>query len=286
MTRTAQDLPGGLEPGTRSALLQVAASQIGYQEGRVGDDWNNDNAYGVWYPMNFVAWCAIFVSWCADHAGIDETIIPHYAYTPSGADWFDSRGQLSQGDPQAGDVGFVYYTSLGRIGHTFIVERVLDDGRLQTIEGNTNTSGSSQGDGVYRLNRSVHSGLYFGHPAFAGSAEGMSQLLLPKDDDMQCLIELAPGQRRYLPANGMDNVSISHPYADIPMAVYLLAEDGAAPEGSDPWYEPAGWVDSYGENHVLALPKGLKTSPLRGDTRGIDVENRGIATIIVRTYTD
>ncbi|SAL31823.1 Putative peptidoglycan binding domain protein [Caballeronia cordobensis] len=41
----------------------------------------------------------------------------------------------------------------GGMGHTGIVESVLPGGALQTIEGNTNTDGSRNGVGVFRLQR-------------------------------------------------------------------------------------------------------------------------------------
>jgi peptidoglycan hydrolase-like protein with peptidoglycan-binding domain len=41
----------------------------------------------------------------------------------------------------------------GGAGHTFIVERMLDSGRIATIEGNTNNDGSNNGVGVFRLDR-------------------------------------------------------------------------------------------------------------------------------------
>lgn len=36
-------------------------------------------------------WCDIFVSWCADQAGINTDIIPKEAYVPATAEWFDKR---------------------------------------------------------------------------------------------------------------------------------------------------------------------------------------------------
>ena len=169
------------------ALLEVAASQLGYHEGPdPAGNWNNDNAYGEWYGMNRFAWCGVFVAWCAAHAGIPTNVIPKYAYTPSGAAWFASGGQLSQDDPQPGDDGFVYYHSLGRITHTFIVERDLGGGRIHTLEGNTNTSGSSQGDGVYRLHRVDNTALFYGRPVYLPAGEGGDHDPLdpPEEDDM------------------------------------------------------------------------------------------------------
>lgn len=48
----------------RMNMVNTAISQIGTLEGK-----NNDNKYGRWFGMNNVAWCAIFVSWCAAKSG-------------------------------------------------------------------------------------------------------------------------------------------------------------------------------------------------------------------------
>lgn len=114
---------------------------------------------------------------------------------------------------------------------------------------------------------------------------GAAEILRPHSlEDNMPMIELPPRARRYLPANGCNAVSISHPYADVRMAVHLLAEDGNAPGGTDPWYRPEAWAASYDGDNVLTVPKGLSVSGLRDGTRGIDVENRGGATLIVRTF--
>lgn len=169
-------LPGPYSgPDVMARFLAVAASQIGYREGRAKDgDWNNDNAYGVWFGLNYVSWCAQFVSWCADRAGILGVVIPRHQYTPSGWTWFSSRG-LDVPSPQPGDIFYVYgrvpSEGISRVHHVGIVEKVLDGNRIQTIEGNTNTTGSSQGNGVYRLNRSITSSLRFARPKYAAAAK-------------------------------------------------------------------------------------------------------------------
>lgn len=161
MTAPARPVPALPQPYSVDAaaarILTVAASQIGYREGRSDSGiWNNDNAYGAWYGMNGSAWCAQFVSWCADRAGYLGATIPRHAYTPTGWNWFKARG-LTPTSAQAGDVFYVYgyVASEGRsrVHHVGLVERVLEDGYIQTVEGNTNDSGSSQGNGVYRLRR-------------------------------------------------------------------------------------------------------------------------------------
>lgn len=185
MTRPVQKVPAVYIPrNVQQAvdlILTIAASQIGYHEGKTkAGEWNNDTMFGVWYGMNFAAWCAIFVSWCSSVAGFSK-IIPKHAYTPDGFNWFASRGladgrrppnrkgvaATGRGKPRPGDIMYVYNPSNGRISHVGIVEEVLDDGYIRSIEGNTNTSGSASGDGVYRLKRRIEARLYFCHPQYA-----------------------------------------------------------------------------------------------------------------------
>ena len=83
----------------RTDIVNVAKSQIGYQEGSGSSQLSgtvrgnaNYTEYGRWYGMQDM-WCAMFVSWCANVAGISTSIVPNHSYTPSGLSWFRSRGQ-------------------------------------------------------------------------------------------------------------------------------------------------------------------------------------------------
>lgn len=69
------------------AIISVARSQIGVKERSSNSD---DILYNDWYYGRRVnnngvaakyAWCAVFVSWCADQAGIPTSIIPKTANT-------------------------------------------------------------------------------------------------------------------------------------------------------------------------------------------------------------
>lgn len=171
MQKLPRDLPA---PTSAAAVLQrflsVAASQIGYREGRsASGDWNNDNAFGKWYGTNGVSWCAQFVSWAAFVAGLPQTVVVKHQYTPTGWNWFTAHN-YDVTTPRAGDIVYVYGPVSGeknpRVHHVGIVEKVLSGGRIQTIEANTNTSGSSQGNGVYRLTRPVTDKLRFGRPPY------------------------------------------------------------------------------------------------------------------------
>lgn len=174
---------------TAAKLVSVARSQIGTREGRSSNGtWNNRIKYNDWYvsvtkneAFRNAAWCEIFVSWCARQAGIPTDVIPNSAYTPAGLNWYKARKrQVSV--PQAGDIGYVFYPAIGMVGHVFIVER-REGNDVITIEGNTNTSGSSQGNGVYRLRRPISSRLRFVRPAYkAVSAASIPQPAKPPAD--------------------------------------------------------------------------------------------------------
>lgn len=132
-----------------SRLLSVARSQIGTSESPPG---SNHTRYGEWYGMDRVAWCAIFVSWCAAQAGVLGTAIPKHAYTPAGAAWFQARGRWGI-TPAVGAIVYYDISGLGRISHVGIVESVLPDGTWYAIEGNTSGSGGRTGGEVWRQHR-------------------------------------------------------------------------------------------------------------------------------------
>lgn len=120
--------PAGGDP---KKILEAAASQIGVKE--TGD---NITPYGAWYPMNGQPWCAMFVSWCANKAGIPTNVIPKYSYCPTGYDELLKHGgkKVTGAEGKPGDIAFFHNGS--RFSHTGIVEDV-SNGEIHTIEGNT-----------------------------------------------------------------------------------------------------------------------------------------------------
>lgn len=118
-------------------LVRVATEEIGYREGP-----NNDTKYGAWYNLNYEAWCAMFVSWCCNQAGISTDIVPKYCGCTAGMNWFIDRGQFEYREsgyiPKAGDIVFyrdrdvTSWTST----HTGIVYAATST-NVYTIEGNT-----------------------------------------------------------------------------------------------------------------------------------------------------
>jgi hypothetical protein len=73
-------------------IVAVAVSQAGYCEGSLSGNpayasSNDYQKYGQWYDANvdyigvtYAAWCAAFVSWCANQAGIPSSIVYYHAY--------------------------------------------------------------------------------------------------------------------------------------------------------------------------------------------------------------
>ena len=123
-------------------IVAVAESQIGNVGGQ---------PYWSWYGFNSrVAWCACFVSWCANECGyIDAGVVPKFAGCVWGVDWFQDRGQWADGTatPVPGMIIFFDWDSPdgesgpqdGLSDHVGIVQKV-EDGYVYTIEGNTSDS--------------------------------------------------------------------------------------------------------------------------------------------------
>ncbi len=134
---------------TARQLLVWAADQLRTMEKPEG---SNKNPYArIAGHANGFAWCATFIV-----AGQKANTIPlvrgtNSAFTPTMHNAFKAAGRLHE-RPRPGDVGFVFYKSMGRIGHVFFVEKVEGD-FVVTIEGNTNLDGGPQGIGVFRHRR-------------------------------------------------------------------------------------------------------------------------------------
>ena len=148
----------------RQAILDVAQSQLGYTEG------NNKNAiggnasgsqnyteFGLWYYNNIDssdqfylgAWCSMFVSWCANEAGIPADVIPRRALVAYMKDAFEKMGRYyawtkskcggGKQDIRPGDLILFSTAPLGRLNHIGLVQNVTyKNGQvtIKTVEGN------------------------------------------------------------------------------------------------------------------------------------------------------
>ena len=119
------------EIASNNALVAIAQSQIGNEGGEI---------YWRWYGFeNRADWCAIFVSWCAEQAGmLEDESLPRYAVCDDGIRWFikNEEWYSRRIEPKAGMIIFFDWDNDGVSEHTGIVEK-CEEGIVHTIEGNS-----------------------------------------------------------------------------------------------------------------------------------------------------
>jgi hypothetical protein len=109
------------------------------------------------------AWCASFVCWAVkkalEEADIKETATFKRPRTPGAWDfenWCKSVDRTAilkkphDGDIKRGDLVIFKFSHIG-----IALSSPDKDGIIETVEGNTNSAGSREGDGVYRKKRSI-----------------------------------------------------------------------------------------------------------------------------------
>lgn len=124
------------------AFVNKAVSQLGTKP-----DANGVTTYGQWYQdnvdgsqkFNTAAWCAMFLSWCANDAGVSRSTVGYYAacsfwqeqFFVANGTWHAASGYT----PARGDLIFFDYTGDGKANHNGIVESVSET-QVVAIEGN------------------------------------------------------------------------------------------------------------------------------------------------------
>ncbi len=143
-TTTDRPVPdlSGTKDGA-SAIVKVANSQIGVKESPY-----NNVKYNTWYYGKEVkdrnsrdtshAWCVVFISWCADRAGISTDVVPKTAGVGSIMNFYKNAGRYKTRSsgyvPKVGDIAI-----FGNASHAGIV--VACDGKIVSIvEGNYSDS--------------------------------------------------------------------------------------------------------------------------------------------------
>ncbi|NUL81911.1 MAG: CHAP domain-containing protein [Armatimonadetes bacterium] len=143
--------------------LAVAASQVGVKE--LGTNAGPQvTAYlkSTGLPAGN-PWCMAFVNWCEEQAAKQlgrKSIIPNTASCDVFHNWA-KKNNLLKSAPQQGDCFLIYKVltpqSFDATHVGFVLDVVKDEAgtivRVKTIEGNTNSGGSREGDGVYRRSR-------------------------------------------------------------------------------------------------------------------------------------
>jgi hypothetical protein len=162
LLREAWELFDGAEPapedtGTlRQKALELAIDELGITESPAG---SNHTKYGSWYGVDYQPWCAIFVTWCYEHAGASPSFVKgsRYAYCPYivGDARAGRYGLKTTDDPIPGDVVVYDWHGDGVHDHVGIFEKWTSGATyFQAIEGNTSYSDQSNGGEVMRRERS------------------------------------------------------------------------------------------------------------------------------------
>ena len=154
------------------SAIEVASSQVGYREGKTGPSWDNDQKYSDQLPgfgwSDFKAWCATFAQWCFWQVGVKVPLGAQSASCLASVAAYKKAGRFTEYPGK----GFqVFYGPKGGT-HTGIVQG-YDSTYIYTIEGNTNDSGSAEGNGVYKKRRLRKSDYVYGYgiPYYKGKAQ-------------------------------------------------------------------------------------------------------------------
>ena len=112
-------------------LVTIAKSQLGNEGGEKFWSW--------WGFDSREEWCACFVSWCADQAGLIQSgAVPKFSLCTDGKNWFQNQGkwQGAGSMPSPGAIIFFDWEHDGTCDHVGIVER-CDGTTVYTVEGNS-----------------------------------------------------------------------------------------------------------------------------------------------------
>lgn len=134
----------------RQKALEIIISQVGQKENPLGSNWGHPvkdylKAVGIGFPAS---WCAALVYWSFEAAAAELGVINPVPKTGGVLDLLHkSSGFKVTGEPEAGDV-FIMDHGHG-LGHCGMVE-IPGTITVNTVDGNTNDTGSREGIEVER----------------------------------------------------------------------------------------------------------------------------------------
>lgn len=147
--------------GSSRCIVDIAREELGTTAGADGT-----TIYGRWYggvmgdPGYYsAAWCAMFVAWCANRAGVPISVVPLTAYVPTMAGFFNAHNRYYHSTsgggnytPEPGDIIFIGVNDNDTFrspGHVGIVSAVYGN-TVYYVDGNA-TSYNSDGVGVKKV---------------------------------------------------------------------------------------------------------------------------------------
>jgi hypothetical protein len=196
--------------GTAADVIRIAKGEVGYHEGFSDGHWNNKQKYSGAVPglewSDYQAWCATFASWCFQQAGMPKGSYPVTASCALAVAWWKEAARFSEYPA----IGAQVFFGAGGGAHTGLVY-AYDGDFIYTVEGNTNTSGSAEGDGVYLKKRARRDAYVYGYgyPNYPGgivTADPNWKNPTPSEEDPVALTDAeikAIGRQVVTGANGM-----------------------------------------------------------------------------------
>lgn len=116
--------------GNNVDIVNIALNEEGYKEG-----YGNDTKYGEWFGENYEPWCAIFIVWSADMAGVPESVIPRTSDVVDLLNFAREKGLFKEKGtyiPEAGDIFINKELGASHIG----IVISSDDTHFYAMEGN------------------------------------------------------------------------------------------------------------------------------------------------------
>ena len=146
-------------------IAQIALTQVGYVE-----TVKNHTKYNAWFYGydKEDPWCAIFISWCANQAGIPTSTIKKQASALKGKFGTPTYGYSSS--IQVGDIAYIGKAGGSNSSHVGIVVDVSGS-TIKTVEGNNSDKVKM---GTFSLSNGKRNGsqeaiLFYGRPNYGGS---------------------------------------------------------------------------------------------------------------------
>ncbi|MEV3920547.1 CHAP domain-containing protein [Actinomadura coerulea] len=139
---------------TAAQAIDLARSQVGIEE-----DGGGETKFQDWYMATSRAretlardggslsgygdanWCDMFVSWVGEQIGFSDQVGSD-AWTVAHAQWFQEHGRWGT-EPRPGAIVFFAWDggeSVDDIEHVGMVIKKVDDGTIETVEGNTDNA--------------------------------------------------------------------------------------------------------------------------------------------------
>lgn len=238
-------------------VIKTAKGEVGTHEGRSHGRWDNDQKYSDEVPglewSDFQPWCAVFVSWVAMRAGCAD-LYPRTASCDTAGAWYKKLGRWSEYPAMGAQI---FYGSPRDLSHTGLVIG-YDAQTVTTVEGNTNASGSREGDGVYvkKHQRGSTNLVGYGYPRFP---EGMTSAD-PRYNGQGATTTHSRDDGSGQPAR-RDAVDLSHHNVGVTLSTLRQAKQGGVRFVLHKATEGFGFVDSQYQarrrlSDLLELPFG------------------------------